>query len=375
MDEADAVGLELRFREQDVSHVPPDVGAFSRRPASVGSLHARPEDIAVLKGARPHAERSPLVVFFQHAEFGIPPIECLRECPDIGRHPDLRSWSVRPTVFGYLACVPDGPREPRRARAAWVIAACLPLTVPFEAAAAPAEKGAIQRPKTTRPVTAPPVVEAEPIAEPETTPDASSPFAGETPPSSGQEPATEDPNVATPEAPPPPKPSTSGSDPAIVDAAWEGVDGFDVELRLKGGIRMRGRVGAVQRDTFTLIQSGTGAVLVLPKSGVVTLRVRSAPKLPDKNGTGMIAGGVVLTSVATPVFISGIALLAICPSCTSIHVPLLIIGAGMLAGGIPMTVVGARRRQRYRRILDERELAPVVIRSPHGWTGGLRFRF
>ena len=81
--------------------------------------------------------------------------------------------------------------------------------------------------------------------------------------------------------------------------------------------------------------------MVLPKSGVLSLRVHSPPSIPEKTGTGLMAGGIVLTSIAAPIFISGVAVLAVCPSCTYIHLPLLIIGAGMLGGGIPMTVIGA----------------------------------
>lgn len=373
MDDADAVVLQLRFRGPEVVPSPPDTAAFCRRGAAASDVdvQARPHEVAVLSGRQSLVEGEPLVIFFQHADFGIPPIAFAA----ISAPLDVTSWCVRPTVFGWLASVPYERRTLGRSRASWVIAACLPLALVSEAAAAPVDKGAIQRPK--KPV-APPVVEASP-AEPEPTGDLSNPFDGSPPPSDPPtEPVPEDPaaeTTATPQPPPPPKPTPSATDPAIVDAAWEGVDGFDVELKLKGGRRMRGRVGAVQRETFTLIESGSGAVLVLPKSGVLSLRARTPPKLPTKTGGGLLAGGIVLTSIASPVFISGVAFVAICPSCTYIHLPLLIIGAGMLAGGIPMTVLGARRRMEYRRILEERALTPVVSRTPHGWTGGLRLRF
>lgn len=384
MDDADAVVLQLRFRGHEVVHAPADAAAFCGRPnASGAEVHVRPHEVAVMNGRQPLAPRTPLVIFFQHADFGIPPIAF-----DPDDLPDVASWSVRPTVFGWLASVPCERRTLGRSRATWVIAACLPLALVSEAAAAPADlssrsrarpdEGAIQRPKTPRGVVPPPVVE-EPPTEPAPTGDISNPFDGSPPPSDPTtEPVPEDPTEETttsPEPPPPPKATSPTSDPAVLDAAWEGVDGFDVELKLKGGRRLRGRVGAVQRETFTLIENGSGAVLVLPKSGVVSLRARTPPKLPTKTGGGLLAGGIVLTSIATPVFISGVAFVAICPSCTYIHLPLLIIGAGMLAGGIPMTVIGARRRMVYRRILEEHALTPVVSRTPHGWTGGLRLRF
>lgn len=164
-------------------------------------------------------------------------------------------------------------------------------------------------------------------------------------------------------------------DPATVDAAWEGVDGFDVELELKGGVSMRGRVGAVQRDTFTLIQEETGHVLVLPKSGVLSLRVHMPPPVPAQRGNGLIAGGIVLTTIATPVFLTGLVFLGITPSSVALHLPMIMIGGGALAGGIPMIVTGARRRQAYVEAIQERGLLPVASVTRQGWTGGLRFRF
>ncbi|HET6582547.1 MAG TPA: hypothetical protein VFG69_03850 [Nannocystaceae bacterium] len=371
MDEANAGVLQLRFRGHEVACAPPEVAAFCRPPpTSAAEVHARPHEVAVLGGREPLAPRTPLVIFFQHADFGIPPIGSdARDEP-----PDVSSWTVSATVFGWLASVPYERRTLGRSRATWVIAACLPLALVSEAVAAPVEKGAIQRPKKSQVVTPAPVDETPPT---EPSSDVADPFTSPVPPDDTSEvPAPGDDEAVAPAEPPvPPKPVPADSDVAILDAAWEGVDGFDVELKLKGGRRLRGRVGAVQQETFTLIESGSGAVLVLPKSGVVSLRARMPPKLPTKTGGGLLAGGIVLTSIAGPVFISGIAFVAICPSCTYIHLPLLIIGAGLLAGGIPMTVLGARRRMAYRKILDQHALSPVVSRTPHGWTGGLRLRF
>jgi hypothetical protein len=75
------------------------------------------------------------------------------------------------------------------------------------------------------------------------------------------------------------------------------------------------------------------------------------------------------------VFLSGIVILAVCPSCATVHLPLLIIGAGTLGGGIPMLIGGSRRQSAYRKAVEERALSPVVMKTPGGWTGGLRFRF
>ena len=147
-------------------------------------------------------------------------------------------------------------------------------------------------------------------------------------------------------------------------------------LELRGGSSMTGRVGAVQRDTFTLIESGTGTVRVLPKSGVVSLRVYVPPPIPEKTGTGLLVGGGILSAMGTPVFITGAVILGTCPSCAYIHLPMLLIGGAALGAGIPMIVKGAKRRGLYNRAIEERRLTPVIGRTRHGgWSGGLRFQF
>lgn len=355
--------LELRFRGRAPDDAPPDVAAFTRPVASTPS-HAEP--IAVTPGRL--EPRAPLMIFLRDAAFGIPaPTGEVGLCA-------LDSWCLRPTVFGHLVAMSRATDHAPR-RAAWVLAACLPLTIATEVAAAPSDGASVQRPKSTRPATAPPQL---PDPAPATDEVAADPSASSSDPPGPTTDAALEPALAPSSDPfvgPTAPPKTSGPDPALVDAAWEGVDGFDVELRLKGGGRMSGRVGAVQADTFTLIQAGTGAVLVLPKSGVLSLRVRTAEPLPAKTGVGALVGGGILTAVGSPVFISGVVFLAVCPSCTYFHLPLLLTGGAALAGGIPLLVRGTRQRDAYRRAVEQRALSPIVIRTPHGWTGGIRFRF
>ncbi|MEZ4447902.1 MAG: hypothetical protein R3B09_00395 [Nannocystaceae bacterium] len=298
------------------------------------------------------------MIFLQHPEFGIPALGYDRSLPD------LKSWSVRATTFGWLASVPAARRGPGPRRAAQVLAGCLALTLPARAdALAPA------------PTAAPPVQ----------TPSSASARAPELPtePESLAEegPATSTEGATPPEPSPivaPPSPATSSAygSAAVTDAAWEGVDGFDVVLELKGGRVLRGRVGAVQLDTFTLIDSESGQVLVIPKSGVSSLRVYVPPPIPTKTGTGLIVGGSLLTAAGVPVFISGVVFLAVCPSCVYLHLPMLVIGGGALGGGIPMISRGVQRRSAFQKALQEHRLAPVVSRTPYGsWNGGLRIRF
>lgn len=393
----DSVALCLRFREPDVSDEPPDVKAFERRERPSVSITRAPsegapsrpagsvdsegsergEAIGVLARGGSLGPRAPLVMFLRHIGYGIPAPHGHGDARS-ERVPDLGSWSLRPTMFGWLASVPPPPlrSERQRSRVAWIVAACLPLVLPAEVAAAPRpQRPPVQVPEpsasgtTTSSTPSEPGPEAEPEAGTE-------PEAGAEPtPTVGSTEGASDPPVPLPE-PAPALDGVSDVDQATIDAAWEGVDGFDVELKLKGGGTMRGRVGAVQRDTFTLIQSKTGAVLVLPKSGVVSLRVATPPPLPPRNGTAALVGGSILTAVGTPVFISGLTFLGIAPSSPALHLPMLIIGGAALAGGIPLLVRGSRQRRAYQEALQERALSPVVMRTPHGgWTGGLRFRF
>jgi hypothetical protein len=381
----DSIALRLRFREREGSPEPPDLDAFRRStPPPVAAFERRSDPRTAEPLARPRSERevgvlasggrlgpsAPFVMFFRHTAYGIPalgtdPSEALG---------DLESWSLRPTVFGWLASVPAPRRGPSRSRAAWIVAACLPLVLPAEALAAPRREPAPVQ------VPAPPGAGSEASTEPEggteATPGTDPEASPDTTPPEG---VPIDPTTDLPPVPPPsPTPALeAGSevDQATVDAAWEGVDGFDVELELKGHRVMQGRIGAVQRDTFTLIQAKTGAVLVLPKSGVLSLRVRTPPPLPTKTGTGALVGGGILTAVGTPVFITGLTFIGICPSCASIHLPMLLVGGAALGAGIPLLVRGGRARRAYQEAMQERALAPVVLRTPHGWTGGLRFRF
>lgn len=369
--------LHLRLRGRTVVDEPPDVAAFARRSSPAALREAA---IAVMPGARALDPAAPLLIFVQPASFGIPAPMGEFAAPEFLSpefvstefvspefvSPDLASWSFRPTVFGYLASVPRATAT-GRARAAWVIAACLPLVLGTEATvhAAPS----VQRPK---PVSAPPSLPEAPEVEP------AEPAAQEQvaePPAAPEGGDAETREFAPVENPLPEADPGPVRNSAIVDAAWEGVDGFDVMLELKGGRKMRGRVGAVQPDTFTLIEAGTGAVLVLPKSGVLSLSVVMPPPLPGKTGMGGLVSGGILTGIGTPVFVSGVAIVAICPSCTYIHLPLLIIGGGMLGAGIPLLVRGAKNREKYRRILQEHRVGPVVSRTQGGWSGGVRFRF
>ena len=75
-------------------------------------------------------------------------------------------------------------------------------------------------------------------------------------------------------------------------------------------------------------------------------------------------------------FITGVTFLALCPSCTYFHLPMLIVGGGALGGGIPMISRGVQRRTAFQKALQEQRITPLVTRTPYGgWSGGLQLRF
>jgi len=364
--------LHLRFRDDATSEplAPPDVGAFLPSRAAAAAPPPR-EELGVLPGTRPADPDCPLVIFLQHPEFGIP-------APGYDHSlPDLECWNVRPTTFGWIATVPPPTRGPRRA--VQVLAGCLALALPIPADAL------VQAPVTSPSPVQAPASQTAPARTPATQTPASQTASPRAPAS---QPATEPTATAEPEpaatAEPEPEPAVTppaprGPDPtgsAVTDAAWEGVDGFDVVAELKGGKVLRGRVGAVQAETFTLIDSSDGQILVIPKSGVSSLRAYVPPPIPSKNGTGMIIGGSVLTALGVPVFITGIAFVAICPSCVYLHLPMLVVGGGSLGGGIPLITKGIQRRTAFQKALQEHRVTPMVSRTPYGgWQGGLQVRF
>lgn len=346
--EIDPAALHLRFRDDaSESLAPPDVAAFLRAATPEVDLD---DALGVIPGPRPPADDAPLVVFFQSPDFGIP-------APGYDHDvPDLTAWSVRSTAFGWVASVPPTTlRGPGPRRTTQVLAGYLALALPSQALAQapPSQPPPVQTPKS-QPTSAPAATDPAPAVAPAE--------------------ATTPPPATTPT--PLPQATAPKIDPSVTDAAWEGVDGFDVLVELKGGKVLRGRVGAVQAATFTLIDGSDGQILVIPKSGVSSLRAYIPPPIPTKTGAGLIAGGSILTSLGAPVFLTGVVFLAICPSCTYLHLPMLIVGGGALGGGIPMIVRGARQRTEFQKALQERRLSPMITRTPYGgWTGGLTLRF
>ncbi len=97
-----------------------------------------------------------------------------------------------------------------------------------------------------------------------------------------------------------------------------------------------------------------------------------------QNGLGLLITGSVLTGIGAPVTIAGtVGLAAIPVPYNLVFVPFLGAGVAHLAVGIPLLVVGVKRRKRWKAAnVTTTRLVPGLGRSPQGtWTPGLTLRF
>ncbi len=333
------------------------------------------------QGSPPQPPRRTLVIV--NASAPGPGPGYLAVCPDQRRVPPLGyTPDVAPAVDAFhlpthaevrvvplRRLTPTAARVPIRSRAFRAVAATvagLPmLALPGPVFAAP-----------THPVAVPPASEPTTPQRPDDRPDDPTQEAAGAEPTGPTDPAERPP---APEASvPPPVPALSAA--STIDAAWEGVVGYDVVMELTDGTTAEGRISAVQRDTFTLIDFAAGGkVWVLQKSRVTSLRVQTPKPLPQNTGTGMIAGGAILATLGGPVLLTGVVFLGLFPSGFAyMSLPMLLTGGPAVGAGIALVVAGSKRRRAYNTALHERglSLTPSGGRTRLGtWTGGLTLRF
>ncbi|TPV94890.1 MAG: hypothetical protein B7733_12710 [Myxococcales bacterium FL481] len=292
------------------------------------------------------------------------------------RIPHTDAPRLGPAAFALPRVVPawvsadpvmGSPRAPARrvpSQASWCAGLSLML-IPTAALAAPAVDAAAPS--------------AEPTSTVEASPAQSTPSESQTPEPTADSDATK-PSGQRSDPVADPQPLVSAIPPQVaVDAAWEGVVGYDVVMTMADDTKVEGRISAVQVHTFTVIDlAGGGVVRVMSKRDVTSVRVRTPPPLPKRSGVGLLAGGGTLTALGSPVAVAGLVFLGVYPSGYYIHVPLLLVGGALAGVGTALLVKGLRTRRLYNEALVKRRLSltPTMGRTRHGaWTGGLTLQF
>jgi len=402
--------FELHLRELELPESPADTADFSRSlsppelgDASHGQDDDRDLDQLLLDSAAltegflriPHVPECRLIPLFEASSWPIPTPEVERDDPDAllpatDAERRATSWDIEETRPVVIAVIPR--HEHLRA----AIAAAITLPLLLSATPTFAAEPDVQRPQTLAPqpeTTAPPTepaqpptVEApplEPVAAPAPAP---APAPEPMPPESlvAPAPAPSDLDVAaTPSAP----------SQGVPETLWQAMKGMEVKLMLPTGSR-RGRLAAVDGPEVVFVDHENGGRLYsIPKVQVMELRgvITSGMNgmntgtgrpygIPDPNlpsGTGLIAGGVVATSIGSPFLLSAAVIGIICPSCTSVTLPLLIPAVIGLGSGIPLLIYGKRRRKAWNQSkIQTARLTPSFGGTRHGgWTGSLTFRF
>lgn len=290
---------------------------------------------------------------------------------------DHASWNLPLETAGYLALTSVDERgHPSPGRGLTLVAAVLPLVLgPATAMAGPGTGG-------TLPVLAQP---GSPPAE-----DAAAPTTA---------PATEAPSPA---APPTAAPTTQAP-PTTPDAQpgiWEALEGSDVRLTMHDGTEFTGRLLGVHGTALICARAGDGLVVAVDQSQVARANALESASdvggqrvLPPERGTGLIVGGAIMTAVAGGLIVAGIGGGAYCnnyngyyttyygggqsgdSNCVRYWVPMVVPGALLAAGGIPMIIFGKKRRDAWKKKHGFATLTPRVTRTRKGWSGGLTLRF
>lgn len=350
--------LGLRFTEAETSLERPNVAAFAAVDRGLlGEQAADHDDTSPLADLitagvvasqmrmiddEPMRAQRPVFVRMQH--WPIPAISTVTEAPATDE------FVLADHAHGHFAWP---QRRPSRAGAALVLAACIPMFIPDVAAAQAA--GARQPAPTTvvppAPAAAPVVVAPPPVA------------------------------IA-----PMPAVAPSATPPAVpnLQAVLHAMRGHEATIYAAGRV-ITGLLVGVEGDFVMMVDDARdGKIAMIPKSQITEVRGKTRPTrnrvaLPP-DGTPQLAGGGVLVAIGAPLTISGLVFVSLAPSYTPLWLPQLLPGLLMLGGGIPLLVVGSRRRRAFQEAMYEnritRHMKPSFGRTPGGgWTGGLSLRF
>ena len=350
------MGLELRFTEAKTSLAPADIAAF----AAVDHALLREQeadhddtsplgDLAVagiiasrMRMVDDEPARAQAPVFMPRRHWPIPAISTATSTAY--EAPAADSFVLADYAHGHFAW-PQAPRRGSRTGAALVLAACIPMFLPGTAAA---QQPATQVPQAPAPAT---------VRPPPTTP-----------PMPAQQLA----------------PTATAPDEPGLQAILNGLKGHEAVVYV-GENKATGLIIGVDGAFVMMVdEDREGKIVMIPKAQITDIRGKtrshlSLADLPQK-GTGALAGGGILVGVGTPLMISGLVFIGIIPSASSVWAPQVLPALLFLGGGIPLLIVGSRRRHAYDKALLQnrlsRRLMPSFGRTPGGgWTGGLSLRF
>ncbi len=391
--------LSLRFTEAETSLAPPNLAAFTVVDRALTQLlqeqladHDDGTALADLLAAGVVASRMQVLVDSEPGLADAPVFVTLRSTPipaievEDRSGVDVGAFVLKDVVHGHLAWPVVAARMStmsRVSRASLVMAVCIPLALPDTAMGqAPA-----RAPATTQGAARAAVSPASATIQGSvrSTPAVSQAPVVPTPPASA-------PVVETQVVPPPPAtvppPQIQGPTVPTLNTLLQAMRGHEGVI-FTGDTRITGLILSVEGEFVVMVNDERdGKIALIPKAQIVEVRGKvgrtrsgkpgALPDMPD--GTGALAGGGIMTALGAPLMLSGLVFVGIIPSGTSVYLPQVIPAAVLLGGGIPLLVMGTRRRRAYNSAVMQSmasgRLTPSVSRTPHGsWTGGISLRF
>jgi hypothetical protein len=363
--------LQLRFTQAETSLAPAELAAFAAvdhqrthkllreqqadhdDSSALGDLIAASIVASRLRVIDDEPTRVAAPVFVPQRHWPIPAISTDSSTEMVT--PTVDEFVLADHAYGHFAWP---RRRTSRVGTALVLAACIPMFLPDTAAAqaAGARQPAAVVPAAPAPAAAPaPVVTTPP---PTTAPVETAPVA------------------------------TAPALPSIQSILYA-MKGHEAVVFVAGR-KVTGLIVGVDGDFVMMVdEDRDGKIAMIPKARITEIRgktsstprprSREGVELPP-DGTGALAGGGVLVAIGGPLMISGLVFVGITPSYTPLWLPQVLPALLFLGGGIPLLVMGTRRKRAYQQALFEnrlaRRVAPTFGRTPGGgWTGGLSLRF
>jgi hypothetical protein len=174
-------------------------------------------------------------------------------------------------------------------------------------------------------------------------------------------------------------------------ALWDGLQDQRVSLTLINGATIGGTIVAQSSTDLALARASDGSVVSVPKAEVAGVRTRPrvngdssgglpVGQRPIDDGRKAYAGGVTLLTFGVPFSLAGTVMLGICSECLYIHLPLLLPGIAMVAGGSVLLRRAKKRNQAFRNgwgipLAGRMQLTPSLAFTRAGGEVGFALRF